>query len=271
MAEANKSYYENSPSREKERLIEKKVLQLGSDKYEYLFVSPWSSLGTSIPSGETIEGITGPEIVISDQVQDLLDENPENGVPLAIVLHEFGHAGCGHNSVKEGSGSSDYSERETEANNWAIDLINKKYDKLPWANSAIKYLEDSNKSEKKRTSDLTDMLQNMDKFEDNMSPAIRESYPDLFDLKDDEATVELSSQETNELLDWLEKDLGTETDDYKEAIDFLRTEDKAESEPQIKMMLDLENKIDTQAYYWNEKHRGKGFAYKLIKKLIDKK
>lgn len=122
-----------------------------------------------------------------------------------------------------------------------------------------------------QTADLSDMLQNMDKFEDNVSPAIRELYPDLFDLKDDEVTVELSAQETNDLLDWLEKDLGTGVDDYKEAIDFLRTEDKAQSEPQIKMLLDLENKIDTQAYYWNEKHRGKGFAYKLIKKLIDKK
>ena len=140
MGEIDKSYFENSTNWEKEPLIEKRVLQLSNDTYEYLYVSPWVALGTSIPPGETLEGISGPEIVISDQIQDLLDENPENGTAIAVILHEFGHRGCGHHTGSEGNSPEVYSQHEVEANTWAINLISQKYNHLAWAKSAKEYL-----------------------------------------------------------------------------------------------------------------------------------
>ncbi len=127
------------------------------------------------------------------------------------------------------------------------------------------------KLELQEYADLSTMLANMDVFSSNVSRAIRNKYPELFSLNQDVAKVDLTVEEKESLLNWLENDLGPVIDDYKDAIEFLKSDSKAETEEQIKMMLDLEHKIDTQEYYWNAKHRGKGFAYKLIRNLIANK
>lgn len=131
--------------------------------------------------------------------------------------------------------------------------------------------EGKEKFELLQNADLVTMLQNIDMFNGNVSRAIREKYPDLFGIKTEEANVELSAEEINALLDWLEINFEKVLDRYKDAIEFLRTDEKAETEEQIKMMLDLEKSVNTQQSYWTEKHRGKGFAYLLVKKLIHQK
>lgn len=127
------------------------------------------------------------------------------------------------------------------------------------------------KIELQQNADLVTMLQHMDMFDGNVSRAIRDRFPELFSFNTEEAKVELSSEEINALVDWLETDFAPVLDKHKDAIEFLRTDEKAETEEQIKMMLDLEKSVNTQQSYWGEKHRGKGFMYKLIKKLVDQK
>lgn len=122
-----------------------------------------------------------------------------------------------------------------------------------------------------QNADLPTMLQNMDTFQGSISQALREKFSELFGLGQEEARVELSPEEVNALADWLEIDFEKVLDKHKAAIDFLRTDEKAETEEQIKMMLDLEKSINTQQSYWGEKHRGKRFVYTLIKKLINQK
>ena len=58
----------------------------------------------------------------------------------AIILHEFGHRGCGHHTGSEGNSPEVYSQHEVEANTWAINLISQKYNHLAWAKSAKEYL-----------------------------------------------------------------------------------------------------------------------------------
>lgn len=133
-------------------------------------------------------------------------------------------------------------------------------------------IEGREKIELRQNADLITMLQNMDVFDSGVSYAIKEKFPDFFKaLAMDQAQAELAQDEKNALLNWLETDFSTVIDKHKSAIDFLRTDNKAESEEEIKMLLDLEKSVNTQQNYWNEKHRGKGFAYELVKKLIEQK
>ncbi len=124
----------------------------------------------------------------------------------------------------------------------------------------------------RQNADLITMLQNIDMFDGGVSQAIKDKYPEMFKvLTSEDAKVELTDEEKNALLDWLEIDFAAVLDKHQPAIDFLRTNSNAESEDEIKILLDLEKSVNTQQSYWGEKHRGKRFAYALVKKLIHQK
>ncbi len=115
--------------------IQEKQLIIGDDAYDYLYVNPWPSLGTSIAEKQTLYGFEGPLIMISSQIQERINNNDLIFVP--IFLHEFGHQNCGHR------GKSDlkhYTQKEIEANNWAIKTIQTKYQHAKWKEGALHYL-----------------------------------------------------------------------------------------------------------------------------------
>lgn len=139
-------------------------------------------------------------------------------------------------------------------------------------NREIDYNQLDAEFELKQNADIGTMLKNMDVFETGVSIAIKDKYPEMFKaLTSQDAKVELTDEEKNALLDWLEIDFAPVIDKHRAAIDFLRTDKQAETEDEIKTLLDLEKSVNTQQSYWGEKHRGKRFAYELVRKLIHQK
>lgn len=138
------------------------------------------------------------------------------------------------------------------------------------------------KIELRQFANLSMMLQHMDEFDVDVSSAVRDQFPDLFSLRPTKE-VELTEQENNAVLGWLINDLESEPDyqnfpeelgqeyqRYKDAITLLGNDTELTDEDRVKL-LELKEKVENKHSYWGEKHRGKGFAYTLIEKLIEQR
>ncbi len=124
--------------------VEKRKLNIGNKHYEYWFADIWPSLGTYIAEGMEYGGIEGPCVVISSQIQDLLDRNGKDPLAIATVLHEFGHMQWDQEfrediEKKEQRSFTGYSLAEIQANVLAIKNIIKNFKDEDWANESLKY------------------------------------------------------------------------------------------------------------------------------------
>ncbi len=138
--------------------------------------------------------------------------------------------------------------------------------------------------EMQRNADLHTMLNNMDMFDSNVG-ALREKFAELFKLRPDLDSVEITHEESDALYDWLEQDIESSLsnvkeipemkrilDEYGDAINVLRGEPiDLDLDSQVVLLQNLKKHVVGRHDYWGEKHRGKGLVYSLIELFIDRK
>jgi hypothetical protein len=111
---------------------------------DYLVADEWPSLGTHLSEGEEYQGVMGPAIVLSWQVQDRIEQGEGTSgfaIGVAILLHEYCHGlSAGRHGLKAPFDYWEYKIVEIATNRVAVDLILDRYLEEEWAGDAFDYL-----------------------------------------------------------------------------------------------------------------------------------